>query len=322
MPDVNLLKDTQSPQLPPKKPVRPTEPELTDPRAASGAGLGGIFKSLFNRGPKSLPSVTPPVGAGSGGRMSVGRAGTTERILSETKREAPSVIPLPEDDETSYNVNLLTEDLVTSVDPKKRAALLGVITLGSLIVVGLAYGGLLAYQSSIKKDITDAEQNLTRVRGDIDTEQTTQLEAANTVAKVSALQSLIDRHTRWTKFFALLEKYTLKDVTYGSSFNADTVGVVTLTATTTSYEKVAKQYLIFDQLVRDGVFIGSFDITGATSTPGKEEGSTDVKFVITLTLLPSNFTLSRAEYEALLKAPAPQVEAITPTTEPLTPIEP
>lgn len=302
MPDVNLLKDTQEAGSAVKKPIPPLPPELTNPKLGSEQGVGKIFRSLFRRGPKPLPTAAAPVPTVGVDRMAIGRAGGGERILSETKRAAPAVIPLPEEDESSYNVNLLSEDLVTTVEPRKRWILLIVIVVASVIVVGLGYGGLLLYQQNVKKRITQTQHTLDQVKLEIGRETTTQQEAVSTVAKVAALQSLIDRHHHWTKFFSLIEKYTLKSVTYGPAFSADMNGTLSLTASTGSYEDVAKQYLIFDQLVRNHTFINTFSITGASSKAGKEEGSTVVNFVVTMTLLPDDFTVTKDEFKALQSA--------------------
>jgi len=314
MPDVNLLKDTERLANGQARPVAPGQPELSTPQAPASSGFGSSFKSLFNRGPKPLPTSmggTAPAARPQTSSMSASRSRSGERILSETKKAAPSVIPLPEDDDTSYNVNLLSEDLISTVNPKKRGIMLGVVAIIAAAVVGLGYGGILAYQNSIKAKITTTQSALTTANAEISGLSKDQLLAAATVQKVNAIHSLVDRHTRWTKFFSLLEKYTLPTITYGSSFSGDLNGTLTLTGTTTSYEEVAKQYLIFQQLVRDQKFISNFLITGATSQVSKE-GTPTTTFVVTMNLLPNNFTMTAAELTAIAPILAPIVTQ--PTT--------
>lgn len=314
MPDVNLLKDTEQLANGQKRPVVTGQPELSMPEAAPSAGFGSSLKSLFNHSPKSLPTTmgsTAPAPRPHTSSMSATRSRSGERILSETKKAAPSVIPLPEDDDTSYNVNLLSDDLISTVNPRKRGIMLGVVAILAVVVVGLGYGAILAYQSSVKAKITTTQSQLTAANTEISGLSENQQLAAATVQKVSAIHSLVDRHTRWTKFFSLLEKYTLPTITYGSSFSGDLNGTLTLTATTTNYEEVAKQYLIFQQLARDQKFISNFLITGATSQISKE-GTPTTTFVVTMNLLPNNFTMTAAELTAIAPILAPT------TTEPTT----
>lgn len=232
--------------------------------------------------------------------------------MSETKKAAPAVIPLPEDDDSSYNVNLLSEDLISTVNPRQRAIMLGVVALGAAVLIGLAYGGLLVYQGNIKAKIDTTEESLVAANAQIDALSKDQQIAVSTVQKITAINSLVDRHTRWTKFFSLIEKYTLPTVTYGPSFSGDLNGTLTLTGTTTSYEEVAKQYLVFQQLVRDKKFISDFLITGATSQLS-EAGNTTATFVVTMTLLPSNFTLSAEEVAAMVSPPPTNITEPTNT---------
>ncbi len=280
MPDVNLLKDTQ--RLDPTKPPprRPAGPgDLTQPEAENGQSLGGWFRSLFNRRPSVLPTTPSP----ETGKMTLNRGGGGERILSE-KRSRPAVIPLPED-EGSYNVNLLSEELTTTVNPRQRAIQLGLVVVGAAMAVGLIYGGLTVYGRTVRQQIQSTQQELSNVKRRIAELNVDQQRATATTQKLAAIRGLIDQHTRWTNFFRLLEKYTLPSVTYGASFAADQNGVITLAAKTTSYDEIARQYLIWQQLVADRQFISNFTITGANAQAAKE--GTTYSFTMTMTLLPT-----------------------------------
>lgn len=296
MPDVNLMKDTEGLQPAAKKPVITGGPELTDPSANTGSGLFGKFKSFLNRGPKPLPTMPPAAAPSNMGTMTLKRStgGGNDRILSETKKPASSVIPLPEDDGSSFHVNLLSEDLSPSIEPRRRAIQLGFIGLGALVLVGLVYGGLQFYKRSIVQKITDTESQLTAVKAEVSRLTADQSSASSTVQKLAAVGSLIERHTRWTKFFSLLERYTLPTVTYGPSFTGDLNGVLALTATADTYEQVAQQYLIFQQLVEKKTLISSFTITSA-SVNEKKDNKTTVSFVVGMTVLPDVFTMTADE---------------------------
>lgn len=289
MPDVNLIKDTQGLNGGRKKPFTPMTPELSKPDLTPSSGLGGFFKNMFARQAKPLTPAAPATSAMSFKRTN----GSDEHILQETRKAAPAVIPLPEDDDTGYNVNLLSEELVTTVSAKQRFIVLGLVVIGSALVIGAVYGGLTYYQQRITSSITNVEAQLATVRQQSTTLAKDQQVAVSATKKLAAISDLIDRHKQWTKFFGLLEKYTLQKVTYGPAFSGDINGSLSLSATTDSYETVAQQYLIFKQLVADKKFISAFSITGATSTQLKEGGST-VHFTVAMTLLPEDFTVSAA----------------------------
>lgn len=279
MPDVNLLKDTErldQTKPPPRRPAGAGE--LTSPPADHGQGLGGWFRSLFNRPPSVLPTTPTEVG-----KMTLNRGGGGERILSE-KRSRPAVIPLPED-EGSYNVNLLSEELVTTVKPRQRAIQLGLVAIGAAAAVGLIYGGITLYGRTVRQQIQSTQQELSDVKRRIAELNVDQQRAVATTQKLTAIRGLIDQHTRWMNFFRRLENYTLPTVTYGTSFAADQNGVITLAAKTTSYDEIAKQYLIWQQLVADHEFISNFTITGANAQAAKE--GTTYSFTMTMTLLPT-----------------------------------
>ena len=257
MPDVNLLKDTERFQEASKKPEAPKSFDLSTPDAEEKKGLGGVFRSLFNR----KPPAPPPPPTSATGTMSVGRTRPGERILSETKKAAPSVIPLP--DEESFNVNLLTEELVGKFNPQQKLLQLGLVAVGAAVFVGLVYGGLSFYEKSVTSQVKTAEDSLRGVNREIGSLRDKQLEIVDTTKKIAAIKSLIDRHIRWTKFFDRLEHYTLPNVSYGTIFTGDVSGALTFTATTDSFENVAAEYLILEQAVKNGDFIDSFEISGA-----------------------------------------------------------
>lgn len=283
MPDVNLIHDTQQPEEP-KPPVRPDPRfELTDPSKDAPRGVGGLWRSLFGAR-KPIPAPTPAKPADPG-RMSVGRAGAQERILSETKSTSrPPVIPLPDEDD-STGVNLLTDELVTKFNPRQKIIQLAMFSLGAVILVAAAYFGLQYYSSRVEHDVTTTQANLTSVREQIAVLGPENTLATSTANKLAALKALIERHYRWTRFFERLEHYTLPSVTYGSTFSGDVSGSMTLSASASSYDEVAKQYLILDQAVLNHDFISKFEITSATTVAGQSGES--VSFSINLTILPS-----------------------------------
>lgn len=281
MPDVNLIKNTKDVEEPEHKPA-PQGFNVTSPGQEPRPGLGGFVRSLFNRREAPIGSTpTRPLGSSS---MSLNKNKPAERILSETKKTQAAVIPLPEDD-GEYNVNLLTEDVVTTFNPRQKMIQLGLIAAGSILVIAAAYGGLIVYQGKVSQDITSRETELHNLQSEVVSLNGQQQEIVATTKKIAAIHGLIDRHIYWTTFFRQLEHYTIPTVTFGPTFSSDIAGSLTLTATTDSFDSVAKQYLVLEQAVVNHDFISQFLITGAahqTAATGDK-----VTFTVSLSLLPS-----------------------------------
>jgi len=279
MPEVNLLKDTQSPEDPTKKPLRPKpEYEMTDP--VEDRGVGHFFKSMLGRSPKA------PTADAS--KMVLNKSKGDQRILKETRKMAPTLAALPEEDDKNLDVNLLTEDIMNREKPREKLTQLILITVGAIVVVGLVFGGLVYAQKSVTTKITETQDKLAAVQSEIDGLQTKKNTIEETVQKISAIKGLIDRHIRWTHFFSLIEKYTLPTVSYGTQFQGDINGGLILSGHTSSYEELAKQYLVYQQAVDKKQMLSSFSITGAAKSIDGS-GNEDITFAISMTLLPSAF---------------------------------
>lgn len=220
--------------------------------------------------------------------MGLGRSKPEQRIINEKRSTPPkAMVPLPEDDEAGFNVNLLSEDLYTKFKPRQKLMQLGLVALGAAAVVGLVFFGLDVLQRSVTNDVTTKKAELTSVRSKISGLKDEQQTIQNTTKKITAIRDLIDQHTRWTQFFARLESYTLSNVFYGPAFSGDVKGSMTFTAKTDSFDSVAKQYLVFQQAVAAGDFISDFTITNATRTV--TTAGPQVSFTVSFNVLPSVF---------------------------------
>lgn len=288
------MKETNQPTDPPKKPDRPTgEVPVTDPDLTTQP-KEGFLHSLFKHpasGPKPEPIAKPLPGkprSSEHGKMALGEAKNSNRILNEKRVNASPMIPLP--DEDAFSVNLLTEDLVSNFDARKQLLKLGLLGLGAVALVGAAIGALTLYGRTIHRDIDQTKADLASVQMNIKELDPQRQQIDYTVKKVQSIKGLIDQHIHWTNFFRHIEKYTLPEVTYGASFTGDLHGSFILSARTNSFENVARQYLVFQQAVKNHDFISAFTITGASRQTNKEV--TTVGFTIGLTVLPTIFTTS------------------------------
>lgn len=278
MPEVNLLHNTEAPEDPLKKPVRPKpEFEVTNPDVDHG--VGHFFKSFLGHPPKS---PTPDTS-----RMGMAKSNSSQRILKETRGAKAALAPLPDDD-NNLDVNLLTEDILNRQKPREKMMQLIMIGAGALALVGLVYGGLIVAKRSVTTQIAESRQELASVEAEIAGLGGKQQTVQQTVQKITAIRGLIDRHIRWTKFFSLVEKYTLPDVSYGTSFAGDIGGALTFSAQTDSYENLAKQYLVYEQAVARKELLSEFTITGASKSK-TATGAEQVSFAVSMTILPSAF---------------------------------
>jgi len=281
MPEVNLLKDTEKPDEPVKKPPPPPgQVPLSDPVMPEGRGIGDMFRSLFGRRlrPESLPVATPEFG-----KMSVKTGRRDERILEEKRKSAPTMIPLPEE-EGGLDVNLLTEDVFTRVDPRQKLILLGVVALSAAAFVALAWFGLDLFEKNVTNQIIASRTKLEQLTSEVTKLDNSSQEVELTTKKLSAIRGLIESHIRWSKFFEQLERYTIAAVTYGPSFSSDIGSSITLSAKASTFEDVAEQYLVLQHAVEQGDYILGFAISGAARQVTNQGPS--VTFTINLILNP------------------------------------
>lgn len=301
MPDINLLKNTEKyDPMAPKAPAPNGPGPLSDP-SLTPKGIGGAFRSLFSRRSKIIEPAAPTLGKAmtGGGKMNLGRAGG-DRILNE-KKSKPTMLQLPEDEVGGFNVNLLGQDAGQTVTLRRQVMKLLMVAVGTIAIVALGYTGLVVYNGSITSDIDETTQKISVLRSDISALQKTQAEVVSTTKKISAIQSLIDRHVHWTKFFTELEKATSPEVFYGTSFTGDLNGAVTLSARAPSFDVVATQFLYFQQAVARGNFIQTFEMTGAVLRQTKT--GNEVSFTVGLQLVPSVFYQTAEEAKAAGEVP-------------------
>lgn len=280
MPDVNLLRDTKQPddQRPKPRPS-PNDPTLTDPSAQTKRSLGASLRSLLGRRGLAAPVVKSSA-------MSVDKGVPGRRVLNDkTVADGPPLTALPDD--ADFNVNLLTEDVVGSFNARHRLIQLGLLAMGTVVLVIGSYVGLSLYEKSINQDVKNTKEQTIQVRNETDGLQDEVTEAEQVNERLKTVEQLISKHIRWTKFFDRLEHYTLPQVTYGNSFTGALTKELTFSATADSYERVAQQYLVFKQAIAVGDFISNFSINGATKTI--QDKTEIVTFNVALTLVASIF---------------------------------
>lgn len=194
-------------------------------------------------------------------------------------------------------VNLLPEEFSTKVDFRGRGILLGLTVGATVVLVGLLYGGLLLYESGIANRTREATDTRRAIEAEIEALGTEQDASIAFEAKLTLAEALLDQHVYWTKFFRLLEEYTVEDVYFNGSLLLSAPGHFTLAATGRDYASVARQLLSFRRAIENGELLSNVEITDASQSQDTN-GVTATTFTVELDLLPNVDTYTADEYAA------------------------
>ncbi len=103
---------------------------------------------------------------------------------------------------------------------------------------------------------------------------------------LKTIKELLNSHIYWTKFFGLLEKYTLADVFY-TNFSMSGKEKLTIAATGRDYITVAKQLVAFQDAAD---FAKTVKIDAAAAQTDEQNQISGVTFTINLDLGPDVFS--------------------------------
>ncbi|MFA5126910.1 MAG: hypothetical protein WC465_02845 [Patescibacteria group bacterium] len=165
------------------------------------------------------------------------------------------------------------------------SGLLFLSILASVIVLALFYGALYLQEKDIARKQKVEQEKITEIEKNILNFTELNKNISDLGAKIKLVQETLNKHIYWTNFFALLEKYTLPDVFY-SGLAAGNNGALTLSATASSYDSVAKQLKILEDSSAQE-FVTSVRINSA-----KQGENGNVSFTINLVLNPKLFYYS------------------------------
>lgn len=148
--------------------------------------------------------------------------------------------------------------------------------LGAVGVVVVFYFGFLTMSARLSSSENTTAKNITEIENKLLGFEAISQEINSVGKEVQIIYDALAKHVYWTQFFALLEKYTLANVTYGS-FAAGGNSALTLDATAPDYYTVARQLKVLqDEQAKE--FVSGVDISSATLS------DTGVNFTIELTL--------------------------------------
>lgn len=207
----------------------------------------GLFVRLFGKKKKRPISQSVPVAK-------------QKKVKSERKlKEKFHVVPKAE--KSKLDINLVPEELVIKMYPNAVQQIVGIIlaiAVPAFLVFGV-YVLIDSQQNIIEKKIVQATNDQNELIDFIDGFQNIQKDNIRMQDKLLAVSKLLEKHIYWTKFFSLLERYTLNEVYY-TEFTADTSGEFMLPAVASigigsdvkdqvasSYQKAAQQIVAFQQ---------------------------------------------------------------------------
>jgi type II secretory pathway pseudopilin PulG len=186
------------------------------------------------------------------------------------------------------DINLIPVELAKHPEiefPKKLFQSGLILALVILLVIG-SYLGITWYQFRITKQIQKLENQI----ADLD-QQIKGLEADKSAVltlqnRLKLVRQLLDNHVYWTKFFALLEKYTISEVYY-TNFSMTGREQLVISAKGRDYQSVAKQLMAFQQA---SDFVKNVRIDSAAAEIDSADGTyLGVNFNINLEFLPGVF---------------------------------
>ncbi|MDO8668693.1 MAG: hypothetical protein Q7K65_00160 [Candidatus Buchananbacteria bacterium] len=207
----------------------------------------------------------------------------------------------PKMEKSKLDINLIPEELLFRKYPKGRQQIIGIILAVVIpaLIVTLAYTVIDLQQKSTQEKISQLNKNKGELVSYINGFKDIQQKNIMLQDKLLAINKLLQKHIYWTKFFSLLERYTLDDVYY-TEFTADTSGEFMLPAVASigsgntveeqiadSYRKAARQITALEQA---DDFVSQIKVNNLEVVSGDNAGVKGVKFEINLALTDGVFT--------------------------------
>ena len=186
------------------------------------------------------------------------------------------------------DVNLIPEDLAKHPElelPRKSTAS-GIIIFAVVLLIFAGYLGITWYQLNVTSQIGELEVRIKNLDTQIESAQAGKDEALALQERLGLVKDLLDHHVYWTRFFSMLEKYTITDVYY-NNFAMSGQDKLVISAVAKDYQAVAEQLVALEQATD---FVSSVRIDSASADIDFETGeSAGVSFNINLEFKPGVF---------------------------------
>lgn len=257
-----IAKPAGKPVVPAPTPVPPPKapPVSAPPRTAPA--------------PKPVPPPAPP------------RAAAPPPPAPKKEKAAPTFSSAAPGGEV-LRVSLIPEE--GAAQPAKRGiGLSGVII--TVVVSALAVlGGYVAARAAAgarEAEIAGVETLIAQTDARIREADLVLGEARDAGRRLAALDTLLDRHVRWTGFFTWLERNTIPTVTF-TQLRSESVGTVTLDALAAGFPAAAEQIVVFRTAPQAVTAVETSALNADIAPNGTVRG---VRFSVTLSLAPALLT--------------------------------
>lgn len=243
----NMLEDREE--------IKKTDPELPDAPIVSQ--------------PDPLAEATPP-------KPEEPVTPALKKSKKKDKQEKSKVKDHDKDDD-GLGVNLIPTSLTLKSwkSISKNFILVIIITV---IFNALAYGALITWETQIENQTTRVDLEIKNVQSRITKFEALQNNIVEMENQINSVVALLEEHIYWTKFFTLLEKYTLDEVYY-EGFSAGVNGNLSLKAHGPEFASAAKQLLLLETEEAQKEFANRVSITQVA-----DSGSAGKVFTIDLVL--------------------------------------
>ncbi|PIY78501.1 MAG: hypothetical protein COY82_02110, partial [Parcubacteria group bacterium CG_4_10_14_0_8_um_filter_35_7] len=194
--------------------------------------------------------------------------------------------------EKELKISFIPEEFakVSELEPKKQFAILGVVIFCSLIIVGFLYLGILQQERRFSEELKKIDFQVESLNKEIASYEEIKKDALKLREQLLAVKEILEKHICLTKFFNLLEKYTVEDVYY-TDFTIGGENKVVLRARGKNFESAAQQMVAFKGVSHFIKEVKISSVSAETQT-GKEGG---VGFNINLTLVDNIFKIIQKE---------------------------
>ena len=211
----------------------------------------------------------------------------TVNFVKSNLENKKSTQPEKREKSVYLDINLIPEDL--SKMPERRFSekliITGIVFSALVLAIIFGYLGLTWYQIIITRQIQDVKDEIVIIDSQIKTYKDDEKNARELQAKLKLIEDLLNNHIYWTKFFSLLEKYTIDEVYY-TNFSMSGRDLLVISAIGKDYAAVAKQLLVFNEAKE---FVKSARVDGASAVIEKSGDYTGVTFSINLEFQPDVF---------------------------------
>lgn len=193
-----------------------------------------------------------------------------------------SLLPLDEEE-------LLYQDL-----PRAIRKLFYTFLLGALLILGAWYGAS-NFLSSYAAEANVLQEELRSIGSERLRYKITDADLNFTFQYYSVVKSLLENHITWSRFFVLLEKYTVPEVYY-TNFSVNAVTDTHLSFQVVAYDlkSALKQYLVLKKYAEEfctNVQMTNLNVSGL----GSEDGDTTVTYSLSFELVPNLFYVNNEE---------------------------